>query len=433
MTMNFRKIWLIARREYLTNFRRRSYLFTAFGVPLLTIIILAVVFGLIQSAVEDISGFKAIGIVDNAGIFTDPAGAPRIGLTKPFVLVASEEQARADLQALKLDGYYVLPADFITSGRIDAFNRPTLGLTEGASNKMDELLKKALSQSLNDPALATRLQSPLKDISYYRLGNPQKLEETALIASFIVPLLVGMLIFVSLMTTSQFLMSGLVEEKENRMMEVFATSSRPSEMLWGKILGLGALGLTQMLIWAVFALGVAIVRGGVNFGQILSNLQITPDYLVIILIYSILGYLLFGTVMAGIGAASNAEQESRQVAGLLTIPALLPMMLSFSFIENPYGALPRFFSLFPITAPVGMILRASWSTVPIGDVIISLFLLILCIIGVVWISARVFRIGMLSYGKRLGVRDIIRAFREGRRSLVVTLTPTQRKPKGVRS
>ncbi len=423
--MNLRKIWLIARREYIFNFRRRMYLFTAFGVPVISIGAMVLVMSVFTQSLEDTSSFKVVGIVDQAGVLADKTGAPTVTLPGLFQLIPSEEQAQARLKDGSLDGYYVIPADFVSTGRIDAYNRANLPLTEGVNGRLDETIKLALGTRLGDTSLAARLKDPLKDVSIYRIGSPQKLDESALIGTFLVPIIFGLLIFMSIITTSQFLMSGMAEEKENRMMELFVTSSRPSEMLWGKLLGLGALGLTQLLVWAAIGLGFATTRG-LDLGQALASLQITPELVFLSVTYFILGYLLFGAVMVGIGASVDAEQEGRQIAGILSMFGVLPFLASTFYIMDPNGPIPRILGLFPFTSPVGMVLSISWTNVSTQEVILSLAILVVSVVVVIWLSARIFRLGMLSYGRRLRVRDIIQAFREGRQSIV-----TASKPRGV--
>jgi ABC-2 type transport system permease protein len=370
------------------------------------------------------SGFKAVGIVDKAHILVDQSGNPTV---KPplFRIIPTEEQAAAQLKGKSIDGYYVLPADFAATGHIDAYNRADPVLTEGVHDALDATIKLALANRVGDPALVARLQDPLKNLSIYKIGSTQKLEESALMSVFLVPIIFGLLVFMSIMTTSQFLMSGMVDEKENRMMELFVTSARPSEMLLGKLLGLGALGLAQILVWGVVGLAYATTQG-TNVGQLLANFQITPDFLLMLIAYFVLGYLLFGAVFAGIGASVNAEQEGRQMAGILSLLGILPFMLAATYLTDPNGPVPRILSLFPFTAPVGMILRVSWSTVPSGEILLSLGILALSVLITIWVAARVFRLGMLNYGKRLGIRDIVRAIREGRRTIV-----TSSQPKGV--
>jgi ABC-2 type transport system permease protein len=415
--MNLRKIWLIARREYLFNFRRRSYLFTAFVLPLIIVVAMMLIIGLLTETMESTSSFKAVGIVDKAGVLSDSAGVPTVKLPELFRLEASEEQANTDLQSHTIDGYYVLPADYLRSGHIDVYNRANLALTEGVNNELTSTIKLALASRIGDPALAERIQDPLKALAVYKVGSTEKLDETSVMSVFIVPTIFGLLVFMSVTVTSQFLMSGMVEEKENRMMELFVTSTRPSEMLWGKLLGLGALGLTQIVVWALFGVAFASTRGA-NIGQTLANLQLTPGLLLMGLAYFILGYLLFGSVMSGIGALVNAEQEGRQLSGILGTVGVIPFMLSFSYLTDPNGTIPRVLSLFPFTAPVGMILRVSWAVVPPGEILLSLGIMALTVVGTIWLSARLFRLGMLNYGKRLGLRDVVRAIREGRQAIV---------------
>jgi ABC-2 type transport system permease protein len=421
--MNLRKIYLIARREYLHNFRRRSYLFTAFILPLISIGAMTLVFGLLTQTMEDTSSFKAVGIVDHAQILVDESGAPTVNLPPLFRIIATDDLAAARLRDKTLDGYYVIPANYATTGRVDAYNRPDPVLTEGVHGRLQETIKLALANRLGDPLLAARLRAPLKELSIYRLGSTQKLEETALMSAFLVPTVFGLLVFMSITITSQFLMSGLVEEKENRMMEVFATSTRPSEMLWGKLLGLGALGLTQIVVWGVVGLGYASSQG-TSVERLLANFQLSPGFLVMAVAYFILGYLLFGAVMSGIGAAVNAEQEGRQLASILSMLGVLPFLLAVTYLTDPNGVAPRLLSLFPFTAPVGMILRASWATVSTGEILLSLAIMAATVLLTIWLAARIFRLGMLNYGKRLGVRDIIRAIREGHQNIVS-------QPKGV--
>lgn len=415
--MNLRKIWLIARREYLFNFRRRSYLFTAFALPLIIVVVMVLVIGLLTETMESTSSFKAVGIVDKAGVLSDSAGVPTVKLPQLFRLEASEEQASADLQSHAIDGYYVLPADYLRSGRIDVYNRANLALTEGVNSALTSTIKLALASRVGDPALVERIQDPLRALAVYKVGSSQKLDETSVMSVFIVPTIFGLLVFMSVTVTSQFLMSGMVEEKENRMMELFVTSTRPSEMLWGKLLGLGALGLTQIVVWTLFGVVFASTRG-TDIGQTLANLQLTPGFLLMGLAYFILGYLLFGSVMSGIGALVNAEQEGRQLSGILGTVGVIPFMLSFSYLTDPNGPIPRVLSLIPFTAPVGMILRVSWTVVPPGEILISLGIMALSVVGTIWLSARLFRLGMLNYGKWLGLRDVIRAIREGRQAIV---------------
>ncbi len=423
--MNPKKIWLIAKREYWVNFRRRTFLFTAFGLPIVLGVVMAVVFGLVQSSVDDISGYKSVGLVDQSGLLASE-GKPLVKLTKPFVIISSAGEGADLLKAKKIDGYYIIPTSFLQDGNIDAYYNQSAALNDGLRDSLQELLKQAMASRVGDPMLATRLEAPLKTLNVYRIGSAQKLEEAALIGAIFVPIIVGTLTFVMTMGTSQMLMQGLVEEKENRMMELFMTSARPSEMLWGKLVGLGALGITMIVAWLVMGLAFVYVRGsGIDIGQTLANYQLTPGFLVLVLLYTLLGYFLFGALMGGLGATVNAEQESRQVASLISLIGVIPLALSFSFFIDPNGGLPVFLSLFPFTAPIGMLFRLPLTTVPTWQVALSIGLMVVTLLLVMWISARIFRLGMLSYGKRPSLGDMLRGLRGGRAGTLATVAKSK--------
>ena len=200
----------------------------------------------------------------------------------------------------------------------------------------------------------------------------------------------------------------------NWLRAALPTSSRPAEMLWGKLLGLGALGLTQIIVWGMLALILATIGGSFNVGAALTNAQLTPGSLLVMVVFFIFGYLLYGAIMAGIGVIGNAEQDSRQIAGIVTLISVLPFILLVSLISNPNGLLPILLSLFPLTAPLTMIMRMGFGPVPAWQIVLSVSLLMLSSFATVWLSARLFRIGMLSYGKRLNIREIVGAIRAGR-------------------
>jgi ABC-2 type transport system permease protein len=414
--MSLRKVWLIARREFTTNFRRRSFLFATFAVPVFSLFILAIIVFIVAQNLDDLSAFTHIGIVDQASVLTDASGTSRISLPSPFELLTSTDEAKAALDNNTVQGYYVIPQNYVDDGQIEVYSKPEPRLSDALNKRFQDVIQQAVVSQFGDATLAQRLLNPMKNLVIYRVGSPVKLDQIALLAVFLVPFILCMLIFFATTSTSQFMMSGLVEEKENRMMELFITSTRLSEILWGKILGLGALGLAQILIWILITLIFMTLRGGIDLGKSLANLQLTPGYVLLLLAYFFLGYLLYGSIMFGIGASVNAEQESRQLGGLVTIISVLPFIFLATYFSDPNGALPIFLSFFPLTAPIGMILRVSWAYVPPGEIILSLVILAAFAVLVTRLAALVFRLGMLNYGKRLSLRDIFSGLRGGRKN-----------------
>ncbi len=421
--MHLSKTLIIARREFMTNIRRRAFWFTLFGLPLILAGSTFIGGALGAAAANDTSGFKAVGIVDQAGFLTANGKTPSIELVKPFVYYPTEAAAQADFESGIIDGYYVLTDEFYKTRVPKAYYRREKLFGEAINDRLfKEVLRPAAAAKLGNEALAKRLTNPLEELVVYREGTDVPLEENALLAAIFVPVIMGMLMFTLSMSNSQYLMQGLVEEKENRMMEVFVTSALPVELLWGKLLGLGALGLLQIVVWIALGLTGALLFSGLNLGTFLATYGITPSYLLVLTAYVILGFGFFGAVMAAIGAVSNTDQESRQLAGWLTLPALLPVLLIALYFVDPNGPLPVFFSLFPLTSPVGMILRASMTFVPPEQVIVSLAILAVSVVGTIWIAAKVMRLGMLNYGKRPSLRQLLRAIRRGQTELIAKPT-----------
>jgi ABC-2 type transport system permease protein len=413
--VNPRKLWLIAKREYLVNFRRKSFLFTAFGMPIFIVVMWVVVFGLVMRVIDDTSGYTRVGVVDQAGIFASQTPE------QPFELMESPEVAARALENKEIVGYYVIPTGFLSTPVLEAYYRQTQSLNEGLRDELGGQIREALSAQISDPQVAERLQSPLGELKIFRAGSDQELDEAALIVTFLAPVFVGILMFILTMTTSQFLMSGLIEEKENRMMELFITSARPSEMLWGKMIGMGLLGLTQLGIWAGFGVIVASLSGTLNLGRLTAAIQFSPELIFVTLVFTILGFVFNGSIQAAIGATANAEQEGRQISSIVVLPSVIPLALMVLFIMDPNGAGPVLMSMIPFTAPVAMILRAAMTTVPFWQILLSAAILFVTVLVLMQLAARIFRAQMLNYGKRPSIREIWRAML-GRQPQMITST-----------
>ncbi len=405
-----RKIWLIARREYFFNFRRKSFLLTAFGVPAFSLIMMFVIFNLSEATYTNTGQLGTIGYVDQAGVLDQALEQPA-----EYLLFDDTEAAQAALLAGEIGAYFVVPEDFMRLGRVEAYAEENV--PEGIQDQFDAFVYANLVARTPSDVPVARLMDPM-DLTVVELATGNELDnQSAFMAKFLTPFIFAFILLMAVNTTSQFLMSGVVEEKENRMMEILLTSCTPLEMLWGKLLGLGALGLTQVALWAAAGYGLLRLQADSAFAQ---AVQIPTDYILLSLAYLLLGYFLNAAIMAGIGAAVTAEQEGRSVAGLLTLPAVLPFLLIMTFMENPNGTVPVILSLFPLTAPVSMLMRLPMGSVPGWQVALSLALMAAAVVLMVWLAANIFRIGLLMYGKRLSPRAILDAIRQGRRTMLTT-------------
>lgn len=403
------KTLLVARQEFLTNVRKRSFLIAAFGVPLLTIIMMGVVIFVTASAEGNLDRFSAVGVVDDAGIIIladDPTATYEEPPVPAFYVYPTEEAARNAMDMGVVGAYFVLPETYMTTGRLRLITAS--GASEALTDNIEDYLRRNVGTGV-DPAVMDRILEPTNaSIRFLSTGRTVPMEAT--VGLLLLPIIFVTIFMIAAQTTSGYLMSGVVEEKSNRIMEILITTIKPIQLLAGKIIGLGLLGLIQLLIWAVLSGITGAIAQGTG-SAFLSAIVITPDMAALALIYFFLGYFFLSTMMAGIGAVVGSEQESRQTAGIFGLLMWVPFFALFTFLTDPNGTIPTVLSLIPVTAPTAMILRATFTSVPTEQIVLSIVLLIVLNLFVLWLSARIFRFALLMRGNRFGLRQIIRLIR----------------------
>jgi ABC-2 type transport system permease protein len=367
----------------------------------------------IEQQSETTGTLGTIGYVD---LTTDQILNLAVDKPNEFRAYPDQETAQQALVAGEIGAYFIVPANYKEQGTIHAYG--IQDIPRGIEGQMTAFLTNNLLADW-PPERVTRLRDPF-NMSFSTLDEEKELNEASFIAVILVPLIFAMLFAMSIFTTSGFLLQGVVEEKENRLVEILMTSITPLQMLWGKILGLGALGLMQIAVWTA-AGGLALSQGA-NLFSGLEDVTIPATLLTWGPLYLLLGYLLYGALLAGIGAAVTSMQEGQQIASIISLIAVAPLVLSFTFIENANGLLPIAMSLIPFTAPIAMVMRVPFADVPFWPLGLSILLVALTTLLVVWIAAQVFRIGLLMYGKRLGLRQLWAALRQGLDIIPVTGT-----------
>ncbi len=214
----------------------------------------------------------------------------------------------------------------------------------------------------------------------------------------------GILFIIVLFSSSGYLMSALVEEKENRTMEIMVTSVSSDQLMAGKVLGNLCVGLTQLAVW-LLALCLGYLIGKDQFIW-LQSLNIGLGTMLTLAAVMLPGFVLVAALMAMLGSTVTEAREAQQMTGLITLPVVCPFWLETSILMNPNGNLSVGLSFFPLTAPLTMIIRTSISYVPLWQVILSSGLLIFCAAGAIWLSARAFRLGMVRYGKKVSLKEL---------------------------
>jgi ABC-2 type transport system permease protein len=292
----------------------------------------------------------------------------------------------------------------MNNGSVKTYSKT--GIPAALTSVIDTYLRANLSAGL-DPTIAERIKDPVES-SIRTLDNGRVIQDNAIVGLVLMPILFVMVFLFASQTTSSYLMSGVVEEKSNRIMEILITSVTPLQLLYGKIVGLGLLGLTQLVIWMLGGYLTLTLSHQANF---LTGVTIPPDLVIVALVYFMLGYFLLASLMAGIGVVIGSEQESRQFAAIFTMGMVIPFFLISSFITDPNGVVVTILTLFPLTSPIAVILRMGFGVVPWYQLGASIILLLFTSIFVAWASARIFRWGLLLYGKRPGPRELLRVMR----------------------
>lgn len=412
------KMWLIARREYLYNLRRPAFLFAVFGAPLFTFFMWFIIFTLILNSANDVESVGKVGYVDQAGLLANPV-FPKDGADR-FVAFADETTARAELDARTIGAYFVLPAAYLQNGFVPVYSYG--GSPEALKSEIEALLLANLSQKLPADVPLERIQNPV-ELTVHANDSGRDLTEANLPALIFIPMVFAFVFLIAAGVTSGYLMNGIVEERTNRIMEVLVTSVTPMQLLGGKILGLGALGLTQIVIWLVA--GVLLIRFGQNIPA-LNGIVFPVDLMIVLLVYFVLAYFLLAAIQAGIGALVGSEEESRQYASILSILFIIPFFFIGTFMSEPSGTMAVILSFIPFTAPMTMLLRLGFGAVPAWQLAASVLILLVTTVLIVWLSARVFRWALLRYGKHFSLRDVWRGLRSpARMETVAAHSPVQ--------
>lgn len=410
-------IWQVFAYELQRNLRRKGFLFTTFGIPILAYILF---FGYqfissrstggedIATTIaesEQFQGIEKAGYVDHSGLFTDPGDLRSV--LSPY---DNEESAQQAMDAGEIDIYYVFPENYLDTGDVVAY-MPRFSIAQATESLVQQLVYAHYARNV-DPILMSRLISPaaINEVNLQRDATGET--TTNFDVDFPVIYLFVMIMMISQFTTNGYLMQTIIEEKETKLIEILVSALRPTQLLTGKILALGALGLVQIAVWLGAVLLLARIAGDVGTTLLfLLNISIPTGTVILFLVYFVLGYLFFAAAYGMVGAISNSMQEGPQFAVVFVLPAVIPLYFMTIFITQPDGTLATALSLFPVTAPLSMIMRLTISTVPAWQVILSIVLLILTNAGMMWLAGRLFRVNTLLSGQTPKLRDIPKLLR----------------------
>lgn len=394
------KLWYVTRYEYLRHVLRKGFLFAILSVPFWILVTILVVGLLVLLETDD----KPVGYVDTSGFLSNPIELPEPPFPEvlvPLFAFDSEQQAKQELEASNIQAYYVLSPDYPQSKDVKLVyvEQPSSSAT---SQFRDFLRINLLAQQ--NPDVARRVIQGA-DLRVVTLGDESQAQGFGLFLKLLIPAFAGLAMMVAVFTSSGYLMQAVVDEKENRTMEIMITSLSPAQMMAGKIIGLIGVGLTQIFVWLLMGLfGLLFFAGNLDY---VSGFSLNLENFWLAIAVIIPAFVMISALMAAIGATVTESREGSQVTGLITLPVMLPFILFGVLINNPSGPLAVVMSIFPLTAPMTIIIRSAFTTIPIWQVGLSITLLIISAIGALWLAGQVFRLGMLRYGKKVSLKEVV--------------------------
>jgi ABC-2 type transport system permease protein len=402
------KTLLILRHEFRHTATRRGFIVMTLVVPLIAVLLIGVS-QLVSGIAGPTVGAATIGYVDELGGFQQYTSQGNITLVR----FDTANDATGALIRGDISEYFVIPQDYISTGVI---NRYTLEKQLEASPAITAAINNFLLNNLLagkvPAATITRIEA-LSNLVTTRLTETGAVApEQGGYGNLIIPFVFSILLALSIIFSSTYLLQGLGEEKENRLIEILLSSVSARELLTGKVLGIGAAGLVQVGIWVISA-PLLLNLATSSIGGFISTIQLPANFIALAVVYFILGYLLFAVLSAAIGAISSGSREGQQLIGVFTIPLLIPLWFTSLLMFFPDNPAWVFFTIFPLSAPVEVIMRLGVSDIPAWQLVVSLAVLVLSIVGILLLTTRVFRTYLLMYGKRPGIGEVIRNLRSG--------------------
>ena len=448
-----RKIFLIIQREYLTRVRKRSFIVMTILGPLLMAATIVVPIFLATRTTET----KKVAVIDETGIFFEKfkdSEDMRFHYLVSDIGTAKANFTRSGDHAL----LYIpktevsLPVNAILYSEKSVSINVTSYIRNTMSKQIEELKLQARLRELQtdkkEPVAVDDLLRSIKtsvDINTLKIGEDGKESKSYTEINMVLGMFAGILIYFFIFMFGAQVMRGVIEEKTSRIVEVIISSVKPFQLMMGKIIGVGLVGLTQFLLWVVLTFGIVTIvtstiaskdtkksateqimkqqqamnpatasalpdnakQGSDEMGGIMEALNSVnfPVMIGAFIFFFLFGYLMYAALFAAIGGAVDSEADTQQFMLPITIPLILSIVMAQFIIRDPDGPVSFWFSIFPLTSPVVMMIRIPFG-VPYMEVILSMVLLLLGFLGTTWLAGKIYRTGILMYGKKISYKEL---------------------------
>ena len=411
------KIWLVVQREFATRARKKSFIIMTILMPFLMagLIFLPLLLSLIKDSEQ-----RTVAVVDNSGLYSSA-----IKSNEQYLFVPTENMT-PDMRSDSIDVYAVvtITGDLVehpTKAAIYSRQEVPADLRDYVNSALTEAVRQEKFRRYNIPELNNIINDIQQtiDVATVRWTDEGEQESLTDIAT-VVGMFLTFLIYMFVLSYGAMVMQSVIEEKTNRIVEVMVSSIKPLQLLFGKIIGVGLVGLFQMLIWglllsaivgiitAITGVGADPTAVGSDEGamQLFNQLSTLPvaEIAILFVLYFIGGYLLYASMLAAFGAAVNDQQDS----GQFMMPVMLVMIFAFYAgfygAQNPEGPLAFWTSFIPFTSSIVMMVRIPFG-VPFYQIVISVVTLYATVFAMLWVSAKIYRVGILIYGKKPSFKD----------------------------
>ncbi len=407
------KAFRVARWEFIEKVKTKAFIISLFMLPVI-IGVFAVLPGILASKADNQT--RNIGIIDQTDSLTLqiatkldikyklPDGRPNYKLIpitdNDTTLEHLKKLATAMILGNEIEGYFILPRDIMTKGNVEYRSENVGNIREQerfSSAIGDVVVEKRLLASGLDAQKIKTLTTKV-DVKTIKISSKGEEKESGFLETFFSGYIFIMMLMFLVITSGQMLIRSVVEEKSNRIVEVLLSSCSPMELMTGKVLGLTLLGLTTVSFWILILIGV-------NFSTPTPFLNV--DHLFLLIVYFVLGYLLYAAVFVAVGAPLNTEQEAQQMTSYISLLLVFPIALAIPIMQNPDSLFAKILTLIPIFTPTFMALRLAIQLPEWWEIVLSLVILCGSIVVMMWAAAKIFRIGILLTGKRPSLKEIV--------------------------
>jgi ABC-2 type transport system permease protein len=402
------KTLLIFRHEFLHAIKRKGFIILTLIVPVLSLIGIGV-FQLVSTDEPPLVETVTIGYVDEAGGFDQFT-------TQGYTELVRFDRS-GDATAALINGdvaeYFVIPSDYLTTGVINRYTlERQLETPPAIATGIKNFLTSNMLAGEVPPETVYRIKYPLDLVTTRLTETGEVATEQGGYENVMIPFIFGLLLALSLQASTVYLVQGLGDEKESRLIEVLLSSVSPRQLFTGKVLGLGAAGLVQVVVWLA-SLPLLLYLASSTIGGFFSAIQLPANFLVLGIVYFILGYSLFAALSAGVGAISPSVREGQQLSMIYAMLVYVPLWFASLMFIFPNSPIWTVLTIFPVTAPIAVMLRLGVTDIAAWELATSLAVLVLSIILVMILAVRAFRVYLLMYGKRPAWGEVIRNLRTG--------------------